>query len=139
MNYNTNTYTLFSRPYLDTYNQCYKNIVTINLPPKGPLADIVRRIRFAPLSTFKQPGPCSRINDCGLVLTTLRHCFNNNSYNNSCNCDLMVVDEVPDLFSFLLSNGYKIDTSLTKMMNNSTINFQTNNSDKIIAFITYQN
>ena len=50
----------------------------------------------------------------------------------------MIVDEIPDLFSFLLSHGYKIDTSLTKMMNGSDIRFQTNNSDKIIAFITYQ-
>ena len=31
MNQPAKTVTLFSQPYLDKYNQCYKNIVTINL------------------------------------------------------------------------------------------------------------
>ena len=70
---------------------------------------------------------------CGLALSTLNPFFNNNKFGQG----LMVVDEVPDLFSFLLSNGYKIDTSLTKMMNGSDIRFQTENSNKVIAFITY--
>ena len=48
------TVTLFSQPFLDTYNQCYKNIVTVNLLPQGPLAQLVRRVQFPPLSQFKQ-------------------------------------------------------------------------------------
>jgi hypothetical protein len=71
---------------------------------------------------------------CGLAIGSLNP-FNNN--NNKFGQGLMVVDEVPDLFAFLLSNGYKIDTSLTKMMNGSDIRFQTENANKIIAFITY--
>jgi hypothetical protein len=60
-------------------------------------------------------------------------------YNNSYSCsDLMTVDEVPDLFSFLLSNGYSVDTSITKMMNQSSIRYKTNNSNELIALITYQ-
>ena len=43
------TVSLFSQPYLDTYNQCYKNIVVVNLPPQGPLADLVVRVNFPPL------------------------------------------------------------------------------------------
>ena len=136
MNYNVTTYTLFSRPYLDTYSQNYKNIVTINLPPKGPLGKFVRTVKFSPLSQFKFPSSNNNFNSniktCGLGLVSLHQ------YNNSCKGQgLMIVDEVPDLFSFLLSNGYKIDTSLTKMMNTSDIRFQTENSNKIIAFITY--
>jgi hypothetical protein len=136
MNYNVTTYTLFSRPYLDTYSQNYKNIVTINLPPKGPLGQFVRPVKFTPLSKFKFPSSYNnnynRDQSCGLGLISLHQ------YNNSCKGQgLMIVDEVPDLFAFLLSNGYKIDTSLTKMMNTSDIRFQTENSNKIIAFITY--
>ena len=138
MNYNVTTYTLFSRPYLDTYSQNYKNIVTINLPPKGPLGQFVRPVKFPPLSQFKFPSSNNNNNNnnrdqsCGLGLISLHQ------YNNSCKGQgLMTVDEVPDLFAFLLSNGYKIDTSLTKMMNTSDIRFQTENSNKIIAFITY--
>jgi hypothetical protein len=137
MNFNqVTTYTLFSRPYLDTYTKNYKNIVTINLPPKGPLGQFVRPIRFPPLSQFKFPSSTSynngRTQTCGLAIGSLSQ-----NYNNKFGQGLMVVDEVPDLFAFLLSNGYKIDTSLTKMMNGSDIRFQTENSNKIIAFITY--
>jgi hypothetical protein len=125
------TVTLFSQPFLDTYNQCYKNIVTINLLPQGPLAQLVRKVQFPPLSQFKQPGPCSRINNCGLTLTTL-----NNICNKGCS-GFMIVDEVPNLLSFLMSNGYSINTSITKMLNTSDIRFETENANKIICVVTY--
>jgi len=125
------TCSLFSQPYLDTYNQCYKNIVTINLIPKGPLNRFVRKIKLSTLSTFKQPSPCSTYKPCAYALLSI---------NGNCNCgDLMTVDEVPDLISFLVSNGYTVDTSITKMFNQSDIQFQTNNSNKLICFITYNN
>jgi hypothetical protein len=129
------TVTLFSQPFLDTFNQCYKNIVTVNMIPQGPLAQIVRRVQFPPLSQFKQPGPCSRINNCGLALTTLNGFYNNNCNKNCSN--LMIVDEVPNLMSYLLSNGYTINTSITKMLNTSDIRFETENANKIICLVTY--
>jgi hypothetical protein len=49
----------------------------------------------------------------------------------------MTVDEIPDLFSFLLANGYTIDTRITKMINQSSIRFKTNESNELIAMITY--
>ena len=49
----------------------------------------------------------------------------------------MIVDEVPDLMSFLMSNSYTIDTSLTKMFNTSDIRFQTENANKLICLVTY--
>jgi hypothetical protein len=117
---------LSTRVFLDTFNQCYKNIIVINLPPDGPLGQIVRRLQMPPLSPFNVPGPCcNRIGykDCSLALLSLRGCGG-----------LMNDDEIPDLFSFLLSNGYKIDTSLTKMMNQSEVKI---NDTKILCFITY--
>jgi hypothetical protein len=129
------TVTLFSQPYLDTYNQCYKNIVTINLLPQGPLINFVRRIQFPPLSTFKIPNGnginCNKSKQCGLALLSL------DNFNTICNTNLMVTDEVPTLLSFLLSNGYSIDTSITKMLNDSDLQFETNTGNKIIAIITY--
>jgi hypothetical protein len=114
--------------------------VTINLPPKGPLGQFVRPIKFPPLSQFKFPSSNNNNNNnnrrgqtCGLVISSLNQYNQSNKYGQG----LMLVDEVPDLFAFLLSSGYKIDTSLTKMMNTSDIRFQTENSNKIIAFITY--
>ena len=128
--YGSKTISLFSQPYLDTYNQCYKNIVVVNLKPQGPLADLVRFVKFPPLSEFKQPGPCSPLKDCGYAIISLDGC------NSGCG-DLMVVDEVPNLISYLVSNGYSVDTSITKMFNNSDIRFDTNNGNKLICFITY--
>ena len=128
------TVSLFSQPFLDTYNKCYKNIVVINLQPQGPLADLVRFTKFPPLSEFKTPGPCSPIKQCGYALMSLGGC------NMGCGKfgeDLMVVDEVPNLISFLVSNGYTVDTSITKMFNQSEIRFDTNTGNKLICFITY--
>ena len=51
---------------------------------------------------------------------------------------LMLVDEIPDLFSYLLSNGYTIDTKITNMLNKSDIQFDTQNGKTLICFITYQ-
>jgi hypothetical protein len=112
----------------------------MNLPPRGPLLKITRRIKLYPLSEFKEPGNCTRLQTCGLGLRSLRFLYGfGGGYNNSYSCsDLMTVDEVPDLFSFLLSNGYTIDTSITKMMNQSSIRYKTNNSNELIALITYQ-
>jgi len=124
------TITLFSQPYLDTYNQCYKNIITLSSMPQGPLASIVRRVQFPILSEFKSYGysSCNTSKTCGLALISIANCAKN---------DLMDVDEVPILMSFLLSNGYSIDTSITKMFNQSDIRFQTNNSNTLICFIAY--
>lgn len=125
------TCSLFSQPYLDTYNQCYKNIVTINLLPKGPLIKFIRKIKLSPLSTFSQPSPCNTYKQYAYAILSI---------NGGCNSgNLMTVDEVPDLISYLVSNGYTVDTSITKMFNQSDIQFQTNNSNKLICFITYNN
>lgn len=125
------TVSLFSQPYLDTYNQCYKNIVVINLPPQGPLGDLVIRVKFPPLSEFKYQDNCNQLKQCGLALISLGSC-------NTKMCDnLMVVDEVPDLISYLVSNGYTVDTSITKMFNNSDIRFDANTGNKLICFVTY--
>jgi len=126
---NGNSYLLSSRPYL--FGCEYGNIITINIFPKGPLGKIVRQVNFShkKLSEFTELNAYG--NKCGYALLSLREfdsCYHGN------NNRLMTANEIPDLFSFLMSNGYKIDTSLTKMMNSSNIQIDANN---IIAFITY--
>ena len=142
------TISLFSQPYYDPCSQCYLNIVTMNLLPRGPLLKLTRRVKLYPLSEFKEVGNCTRMQTCGIGLRSMRFLYGSGGggfsgggggYNNSYSCsNLMTVEEVPDLFSFLLSNGYTIDTSITKMMNQSSIRYKTNNSNELIALITYQ-
>ena len=118
-------YTLTTQPYLDKCNPYYKNIVTINLIPEGPLRYFVRRIHFPPLSTFQQ---YSEYKQCGYALASVSHGYNNT------NNRLMTPNEIPDLFSFLTANNYIIDTSITKMMNGSNIKLTNSN---ILCFIKY--
>ena len=126
------TFSLFSRPYLDEYNKSYKNIVTVNLQPKGPVGELVKFVKFPPLSEFKQ-GTDNKIKQCGYAILSLDSCNTSGKFGE----DLMVVDEVPNLISFLISNGYTVDTSITKMFNQSEISFNTDLSNKLICFVTY--
>lgn len=114
--------TITSQPFYDEYRQCYKNILTVNNVPGGPLNKFVRKIKFPRLSPFQVPGPCTPIPKCGLALI---------SYNN---CGLMTPDDIPDLIAFLLSNGYQLETQITNMLNQSELKL----TNKKIAFtITY--
>lgn len=130
---NGNSYLLSSRPYL--FGCEYGNIITINLFPKGPLGKIVRQVNFSNnrLSEFTELSDYG--NKCGYALLSLCEIGGGRCNGGGRNSHrFMTANEIPDLFSFLLSNGYKIDTSLTKMMNTSNIQINMNN---IIAFITY--
>lgn len=133
------TFTLSYQPFLDTYNKCYKNIITTNIMPQGPLRKLVRQIKMPPLSQFQVPGPCNPIQQCSLAIVSLG--INNNYYTTSSGCGkygsgcgLMTPDEIPDLFSFLLGHGYQIETQLTNMLNQSGTKMSNKN---IIGIATY--
>lgn len=120
------TFTITSQPYYDQYNQCYKNIMMVNVEPQGPLRRLVRRIKLPKLSPFQVEGPCNPIQKCGLALQGLNY--------SNCNNNLMTPNEIPDLISFLQSNGYQIETQLTNMLNQSELKL----TDKRLAFtVTY--
>ena len=129
------TCALYSQPFLTNYgyNGCYRNIITINLLPRGPLSKLVRRVQFKPLSEFQTfDGFCDQRKRCGLALQSLR------GLGGGCCGGLMSVEELPDLYNFLLSNGYKIETSLTKMTNGSSIILNNgNNNAELICFFSY--
>ena len=136
MNWSTNgakTFTITSQPYYDQYNQCYKNIMMVNLEPQGPLKQLVRQLKLPKLSPFQREGPCNPIQQCGLAIQSL------NSYNpyasgccnkNNSGCNLMTPNEIPDLITFLQSQGYQIETQITNMLNQSEIKL----TDKRLAF-----
>lgn len=137
MNAGIKTFTITSQSFYDRYNQSYQNILTVNAEPCGPIRKIVKRIQFPKLSPF-QVDECSP--RCGLALKSLRTEYNYNQYykrNVGCrgnNCDLMTPDEIPDLMTFLLGNGYQIETQITNMLNQSAVKL----NNKNMAFtVTY--
>ena len=117
-----NTFTVTTQPYYDPYNQCYKNILMVNIEPQGPLRRIVRRIQLPRLSPFQKEGPCYSVQKCGLAIHSLSGLTNG--------CNLMTPDEIPGLISFLQANGYQIETQITNMLNQSEVKI----NNKIIVF-----
>jgi hypothetical protein len=118
------TFTIISQPYLDTYNKNYINILTVNVLPQGPLSQFVRRIQFPQLSPYQQNN---YRNDCCLALIKMCYTYSGNN--------LMTPNELPDLFSFLTSNGYQIETQLTNLMNQSDVKISDNRH--IVCAATY--
>ena len=122
------TFTITSQPFYDQYNECYKNIIMVNLEPQGPIRKIVRRIKLPKLSPFQQNNQCYKI--CGFALQSL-HGINYRGTKINSSCNLMTPDEIPDLITFLTQHNYQIETQITNMLNQSEIKL----SDKKIGFI----
>ena len=114
----SNTFVLYLEPILNTYFQAYQNVITISHIPEGPLRPLIYTINAAKLSPFQSQGsPFYNGNNCTHVI--LRYPANNFSWKNS---DMfMGKDDIPALFSFLLENGYHINTDLTRMLFDSRI------------------
>ena len=118
-----NTFTVTTQPYYDPYNQCYKNIMMVNIEPPGPLRRLVRRIQLPRLSPFQKEGPCYSIQKCGFAIS---------GFTNGCN--LMTPDEIPGLISFLQANGYQIETQITNMLNQSEVKM---NDKRLVFTVSY--
>ncbi len=119
---NPRTFTIVSQPYYDQYCKQYQNILMVNVVPEGPLGRLIRRLQLPRL--YREGSNYNGVEGCGLAITNpfLGHSFNNNFNNNrNCNNGLLTPNEIPDLYSFLTSNGYQIETQLTNMMNQSPV------------------
>ena len=126
------TFTITSQPFYNQYSQCYTNILTVNIEPQGPIRKLVRRVKLPRLSPFQKEGPCYSIQQCCLAIRSLNEysrCYKQNS-----GCDLMNPDEIPDLITFLTSNGYQIETQITNMLNQSEVKI---NNKKVVFNVTY--
>ena len=118
-------YNLSYRPYYDANKQCYRNIITINEMPKGPLASLVRRTNPPLISPFitNDPCDCNQGNHCIYAIYDLE--------NNA----LLCMNSIPKLMSYLISNGYKIDSSMTKILSKVNLSI---NDETLICYISYE-
>lgn len=99
------TYSILSIPFYDTRQQQYTKILCINaVPVVGPLAARVKTVRPPRLSGLCGDNGVIGNNKCIHALTSSDSC-----------CGFMTPDQLPELFAFLISNGYTADTALTKL------------------------
>lgn len=130
-NYGYNTFTITSEPYYDPLVQQYKNILTVNVIPKGPLKNFVSRLPNNRLINFnnRQPLPIHK-----LVLKSLRIPRFNSSKIGFCGSYLMTPNEIPDLITFLQTNNYQIESQITNMLNQNDIRLY---NQKVLFSVTY--
>jgi len=120
------TFVLYLEPILNPYFKAYQNIITLDNMPNGPLADMVTSINLPKLSPFQEAGVFSTpnfgrafIGSCVNVL--LRYPKNACSFNWKNTDVFMGADDIPSVLGYLKTNGYTIDTDITKMMFKSRI------------------
>jgi hypothetical protein len=115
-------YEISSRIYLDKQQQCYKRLVTINTKPEGPLKTLVKQLHHNKLSPFEAVNNCNTncFKSCYYALRNPE--IYNNGNGKYCD-DLLCLNDIPSFTSFLLENGYTINTDISKMfMKNTRIN-----------------
>ena len=117
-----NLYSLQQQPFYDSFNQSYRQILTINRMPEGPLKQRVKRVHNPRLSPFQFPQPqsCPQPN-CIFALYD--------------NCgQLMCIDQLPNLFQYLVENEYNFDYQLTEMMEKSKVK----TDGTLLCYIKYE-
>jgi len=122
---NNKSFTLFLTPIYDSLSQTYMNIITLSCMPDGPLRTLVKLMSFPKLSIFNNGFKNGSTSDCIFVLQ--RYALNNiKTYEN-----YMFADDITAIFSYLTSNGYTIEKSISKMMNESRVVIGNNNRSMI--------
>lgn len=129
-------YSLVSVPYYDNCTQCYKKVIKLNRAPpaNSPLNQIIKRVGPIRLSPFQVNSAFSGCGGggCGSGCGNVAQCCNLLITSIDDKNHLMCIDDIPTLFSFLITNGFTIDTSITKMMQTSNVKL----SNDLICFFS---
>lgn len=131
---------LYLEPVLNTYFKSYQNILTVSSMPSGPLRNLVSRIKFPKLSEFSTFSPFSSfssVSECGTYVIG-RYTSSINMSNSDA---FMYADDIPSVLSYLQTNGYTIDTSLTTMLQKSEVRIGGNTgaygNRRMVCMFTY--
>ena len=138
---NHNTIVFYLEPVLNPIHKNYQQIITLDAIPQGPLSDKVSPINVPKLSTFQNFNTLTSPQNC--VYALLRYPKNSYKANFKNPDSFMTADDIPSLFSYLLSNGYTIQENLSDLMFKSKINIgglsqnRTSGNRKMICFATF--
>ncbi len=149
------TTVMYLEPILNTFYKNYQNVITLNNIPDGPLAEMVSTMSAPKLSEFQTASPFYGGNGFG------RNPFSNcmhvlmkypvgkgmvaNGYSAFVRSNDTVAnsDDIPSILSYLMENGYVVDTHLTRMLQTSEVNIggpaenRFSGKRKMICFFTY--
>ena len=108
---------LYLEPFLNTFHKTYQTIVTLSSIPPGPLAEMVTQISTSKLSPFQHISPFSQTSsNCLHVLLRYPKSSIGNASSIKNSEHFMGPEDIPSIFSYLYSNGYVVDTQLTKIL-----------------------
>ena len=98
-------YKLYKTIYLDKYDKCYKNIITINKNPNDTgLNNVLKQVSTNKLSPFEGFDCCSTKPSCTLAFIDP-------------NTKEFLTDEnIDQVFSILIDNGYTLEYEMTKLI-----------------------
>ena len=108
--------------YYDSYNKCYKKLIVISPTPNFStepyLQKITKLLHTEKISPYKINNNCCERENCKYAFI--------DEYNN-----YLTINDLPHLFSLLTTNGFKIETEITKMMQDSSVKIK-----ELICFIS---
>lgn len=117
----TFSYSISSLPFYDTRQQQYTKILCVNAAPTGPLAHRVQVVRPPRLSPFQSHPPHAQSRCVHALITA------------ACPLRYMSPDDLPELFAFLATNGYTVDTGLTKL----AAKHQSSDAGSLVCIVAY--
>lgn len=141
----SNHFVLYLEPFLNSYYKSYQNIITLSNMPSGILANMVSVVSSPKLSEFQSYNSFhNHPHHC--IYALMRYPTNNGSNittgHMKCSDAFMTADDIPSVLSFLIENGYSIQTDLTKLIyksgifNNSASISNFSGNKKIIAIVS---
>ena len=130
--------TLFITIYYNNIDNNYYKLLSLNKMPNGPLKNYV--------STIAVTNPSNKIiksmeNYCilGINNSILNTNYSNTNYNKYIN--LCTIEDITEIYEFLVNNNYIINHELNNILNsiNNNQNQNHNHNNKIIFSFNYKN
>lgn len=119
---------LYYQTYFNYIDNQYYNIIVANKKSEGPLKEYMLGLSIKNIS--KKIGNMSD-NYCLTVISS-----NILKENKKSKLDYCTIEEIEDIYEFLLNNNYNIDKDFNKLMKNEYINI--NNNKKFVVSINYK-
>lgn len=136
------SFVLYLEPIRISLQKTYQDIITVSTIPAGPLSNMVKPMSFEKLSPFQQTG--ALFNGFGCTNVLLRYPKGNANGLSIKNHEIyMTKDDIPSVFSYLQSNGYTVDTNMTKLMFKSRVSMggvsetRLSGDRRMICMVTY--